>query len=109
MPVGIRTEEIAGIGCVGATYIPTRGATQICCSTGYGAHGLYALRAENAMSVPLSAILQGGAKYGNIFGAGEYACIAADAAVENACKRVVYLSAKNLSVGLFLCRSNVLR
>ena len=34
------------------------------------------------MSVPLATVLQGGAKYGNIFGAGEYACIAADAAVE---------------------------
>ena len=59
------------------------------------------------MSVPFSAVLQGGAEDSYVFGARKYTCIAGNTAIHDAGEWVVYLSAEDAAVGLLFGRSDV--
>lgn len=98
--VGMGAEEVAVVRGIGREAVPSQRASQRRHGTGHGAHGLYALRAEDAPSVPLAAVLQGGAEQGDVIGTREDTCVAADATVHDAGQGVVHLSAEHLSVGL---------
>ena len=59
------------------------------------------------MSVPFSAVLQGGAEDSYVFGARKYTCIAGNTAIHDAGEWVVYLSAEDAAIGLFFGGSDV--
>ena len=58
------------------------------------------------MSVPFSAVLQGGAEYSYVFDTREYAGIAGNTTIHDTGEWIVYLSAEDAAVGLLLGRSD---
>ena len=89
--VGFRREHVAKVAGIVGIDVPTKGASQRSLVAWHGAHGFHGKRTEDACSVKFAAILQGSAKYCQIFGSGEDAGVATDAEVHLAGKWVVYL------------------
>ena len=104
--VSVRAEEVAVVRSVGGETVPAQCTTDGGHGAGNSAHGFHTLRTQDAPAIPLATVLEGSAEHGDVFGAGEDTCIAADASVHDAGQRVVYLSAQYLSVGLLFGRSD---
>lgn len=69
-------------------------------------HSFYSQWAEDAVPVPFSAVLQGGAEDSYVFGTREYAGIAGNTTIHDTGEWIVYLSAEDAAIGLLLGRSD---